>query len=143
MRDLKIKMLYLHMCTVSEAEVQVQNNSHYGKPRKPVHMSNVYCNGSEQQILSCKYYEFSSLDWKKMALNLVEVAGVSCHSHSQLGNSTESSTLESQTNDSEDGEQTDDSDMNGKTSSDMLLLNTQPPREPMNPTTTQTYPVLC
>ena len=68
------------------------NNSHFGKPRKPVHLSNVHCTGNEKEIFSCTHFEFTSLDEKKEMLKQVEVAGVSCQSRSQLENSTESTT---------------------------------------------------
>ena len=62
------------------------NNSHFGKPRKPVHLSNVHCIGSEEHILSCAHIEFTSLDEKKEALNESEVAGVICQPSSNSGN---------------------------------------------------------
>ena len=71
------------------AEVQAVKNSQYGKPRKPVHLSNVLCRGNETEIFSCTYFEFTSLDEKKEMLKEVEVAGVSRQSRSQLENSTE------------------------------------------------------
>ena len=66
----------------SSTDVQAVNNSHFGKPRKPVHLSNVHCTGSEEQILSCTHFEFTSLDDKKKALNESEVAGVICQPNS-------------------------------------------------------------
>ena len=71
--------------------IQALNNSHYGKPRKPVHLSNVHCSGSEEQLLSCKYTEFTSLDKKKEALKESDVAGVICQP-STFDNPTSSST---------------------------------------------------
>ena len=59
-------------------DVQAVNNSHYGKPRKPIHLSNVRCSGRELQIFSCMHTEFSSLDEKKEAMNETNVAGVMC-----------------------------------------------------------------
>ena len=67
------------------------NKSHYGKPRKPVHLSNVNCTGSEEQILSCTHTEFTSLDEKKEALNVSDVAGVICQPSSTSGNLASSS----------------------------------------------------
>ena len=58
------------------------SNSHYGKPRKPVHLGYVHCSGSEEQILSCMHFELPSLDEKKRALNKSDVAGVICQSSS-------------------------------------------------------------
>ena len=52
--------------------------SKYGKPRKPVHWSNVHCNGDEQQISLCEHHAFSPLDYKKFVLGLIDVAGVKC-----------------------------------------------------------------
>ena len=46
-------------------DVWAVNDSYYGKPRKPVHLSNVDCTGSEEQILSCDHAEFATLDDKR------------------------------------------------------------------------------
>ena len=61
-------------------DVQAVNDSHFGKPGKPIHLSNVFCSGREQQILSCMHTEISSLDEKKEAMNETNVAGVICGS---------------------------------------------------------------
>ena len=63
-------------------DVVAMVHSHYGKPRKPVHLSNVQCTGSEENILSCIHTQFTSLDEKKEALSKSEVAGVICQSRS-------------------------------------------------------------
>ena len=68
------------------------NKSRYGKPRKPVHLSNVHCTGAEQQLLSCKHFEFPTLDAKKDILSHVDVAGILCQTQSQNGNQTNTST---------------------------------------------------
>ena len=68
------------------------SKSYYGKPRKPVHLSNVHCTGNEQRILSCTYIEFTSLDEKKEVLNESDVAGVICQSSSTSSNPASSST---------------------------------------------------
>ena len=68
---------YIHF---SFTDVQAVTNSHYGKPRKPVHLSNVQCSGMEEQILSCTHTEFISLNEKLEALNESNVAGVICQS---------------------------------------------------------------
>ena len=66
------------------------NKSHYGKPRKPVHLSNVHCTGKEQQLLSCEHFEFTTLDAKKDILSHVDVAGILCQPQSQNGSQTNS-----------------------------------------------------
>ena len=66
-------------------DVQAVNNSYYGKPRKPVHLSNVSCTGSEEQILFCAHTEFATLDEKKEALHKLDVAGVICQSNNTSG----------------------------------------------------------
>ena len=71
--------------------IQALNNSHYGKPRKPVHMSNVYCTGRELQIISCSHHKFVSLDERKEILHHVDVAGVSCQPQSKTMNQTNNS----------------------------------------------------
>ena len=58
--------------------VQELTQSKYGKPRKPVHWSNVHCNGDEQQISLCDHHTFSPLSTKKSLLDVIEVAGVKC-----------------------------------------------------------------
>ena len=57
---------------------QELTKSKYGKPRKPVHWSNVHCTGDEQQILTCEHHAFSPLSYKKSLLDIIEVAGVKC-----------------------------------------------------------------
>ena len=57
---------------------QELTKSKYGKPRKPVHWSNVHCNGDEHQISLCEHHAFSPLDYKKYLLGLIDVAGVKC-----------------------------------------------------------------
>ena len=59
-------------------DVQAVNKSRYGKPRKPVHWSNVHCTGNEQQITSCESHKFETLEDKKTILSHVNVAGVMC-----------------------------------------------------------------
>ena len=51
--------------------------SAYGKPKLTVHLNNVYCTGSEENIAQCTYTSFSLEDGKAL-LDQVEVAGVSC-----------------------------------------------------------------
>ena len=51
--------------------------SAYSKPNLTVHLSNVYCTGSEQNIAQCMYTSLSLEDGKAL-LDQVEVAGVSC-----------------------------------------------------------------
>lgn len=51
--------------------------SAYSKPNLTVHLSNVYCAGSEQNIAECLYTSLSLEDGKAL-LDQVEVAGVSC-----------------------------------------------------------------
>ena len=51
--------------------------SAYSKPNLTVHLSNVNCTGSEQNIAQCMY-TFLSLEDGKALLNQVEVMGVSC-----------------------------------------------------------------
>ena len=51
--------------------------SAYSKPNLTVHLSNVYCTGSEQNIAQCMYTFFSLEDGKAL-LDQVEVAGVFC-----------------------------------------------------------------
>ena len=72
--------------------MQALNNSHYGKPRKPVHMSNVYCTGKELQLISCLHHEFDSFEEKKDILSHVDVAGVSCQPQNQTSNHTNNGT---------------------------------------------------
>ena len=64
-------------------DVQAVNGSRYGKPRKPVHLSNVHCTGREQQLLACEHFEFPTLDDKKDILSHVDVAGILCQRQSQ------------------------------------------------------------
>ena len=79
--------MYVSFITVVEALTK----SHFGKPRKPVHLSNVHCSGGEDQILFCTHDEFASLDEKKKALNESDVAGVICQSSRMSGTPTSSS----------------------------------------------------
>ena len=58
-------------------DAQEFTKSKYGKPRKPVHWSNVHCNGDEQQIISCVHHPFSPSE-KKSLLSHINVAGVKC-----------------------------------------------------------------
>ena len=51
--------------------------SAYGKPNLTVHLSNVYCTGSEQNIVQCMYTSLS-LEDGKVLFEQVEVSGVSC-----------------------------------------------------------------
>ena len=51
--------------------------SAYGKPNLTVHLSNVYCLGSEQNLAECMYTSLSLKDGKTL-LEQVEVAGVTC-----------------------------------------------------------------
>ena len=60
------------------ADVQAVNKSAYGKPRKPVHWSNMNCDGSEQQIISCYHHVFETMEQKKSFLSHLNVAGVKC-----------------------------------------------------------------
>ena len=54
--------------------------SAYRKPNLTVHLSDVYCTGSEQNIAQCMYTSLSLEDGKAL-LDQVEVAGVSCQQH--------------------------------------------------------------
>lgn len=63
-------------CFVTDA--QGLNSSRFGKPRKPVHLNNVYCTGSERWLSECSAYKLS-LGNGRTLFNHVEVAGVSCH----------------------------------------------------------------
>ena len=64
---------------------QAVTNSRFGKPKKPVHLNNVHCNGGEEGILSCTHTDLDSLDEKKKALSEVDVAGVICQTRSSSG----------------------------------------------------------
>ena len=86
MLSVTMKPVYILLFPCTDA--QAVNNSHYGKPKKPVHLSHVYCTGSEEQILSCAHIELASLDEKKKLLNEVDVVGVICQSSSTSGNPT-------------------------------------------------------
>ena len=88
------------LCTSLSTDVQIASKSHYGKPRKPVHLKNVHCTGREQHILSCTLKEFNSLEEKKAILNEVEVAGVLCQPQSNTENpTTEDPTTDNPTRD--------------------------------------------
>ena len=54
------------------------NKSRYGKPKKPVHLSQVQCTGGEQNLLACEHHLFPTLDDKKDIFSHVDVAGALC-----------------------------------------------------------------
>ncbi len=54
-------------------------DSHYGKPDKTAHLSNVACNGSEATLSECDA-AFVPFDIRKNVVSLVDVVGVSCMS---------------------------------------------------------------
>ena len=64
----------LHMIVLDATAI---GGSAYGKPKLTVHLSNVYCTGSEENIAQCTYTSFSLEDGKAL-LDQVKVAGVSC-----------------------------------------------------------------
>lgn len=65
-------------CGVVKTDAQAFNSSRFGKPRKPVHLNNVYCSGTELWLSECSAYKLS-LGNGRTLFNHVEVAGVSCH----------------------------------------------------------------
>ena len=54
------------------------SGSHYGKPNKAIHMSNVQCHGQETTITHCIKTTYSLMDGKEKA-KTDDVAGVKCN----------------------------------------------------------------
>lgn len=54
------------------------NGSVFGKPRRPVHLNNVYCNGREERLTECSAFKLLLKNGRNI-LEHVEVAGVRCH----------------------------------------------------------------
>ena len=63
----------------------VRNGSEYGKPNLPIHISDVECLGTEDNLLDCTLTELSLQAGKDM-LSQTDVAGVKCFTPDQCVN---------------------------------------------------------
>lgn len=70
-------MLFCLLLFLLKDEIIVRAGSYYGKPNKPVYLSNVQCNGDEETLDDCTQTTYS-LEEGKSKLSSVNVAGVKC-----------------------------------------------------------------
>lgn len=63
------------------------NGSMFGKPRRPVHLNNVYCTGLEQQLIQCSSFRLLLRNGRDI-LEEVDVASVRCHKPNLSMNTT-------------------------------------------------------
>ena len=54
------------------------NGSFFGKPRRPVHLNNVYCTGREARLTDCSAFKLLLKNGRNI-LDHTDVAGVRCH----------------------------------------------------------------
>ena len=99
------------------------NKSQFGKPRKPVHWSNIHCTGKEQQISACENHEFPTMDEKKSILGHINVAGVVCQPTTVVAPTNMDESSNNDTDDT-DNDNNNDTDCSSPQSQAVLLAPT-------------------